>query len=585
MHFNAIFSIFFICLFISVVSNAGEQTRYADSMDKVIRQTSGKKEQIELMIAATRYLSFTDPAKALVFATQALAQATAADYPEMKLQAMIEIGNIQSFKTQLTSGMEMALKAKELAGKLKNKNALGEASLIIGMIRIFQADYAESYESYFTALRLFEEIGYNKGIVKALNGIGNICYYQRNFDKAYVYYSKALNIAREQHDTIQIANVVNNVGLVLVEENQTEKAIGCYQEAIAIHNRLGLKTRLATNYMNLGSAYLKLNRFNDFISNYNKAIEIYASAGSMHNLAMCHLTFSDYYGQVKDPENQLKYARVALAVGQEYKLREVVFQASDVLHEFYLSRGNIDSAYKYTMIRNREKDSINNENSTARLTLLELEYNYDKKQKEENLKQQRRDYITIIMIILAISGLVTTILFLSRQIVKTKNFRLEKQLLADEVDYKNKELAINVMNLLKKNEFLVDHTNRLIEIQQKASETDIKSDILNLIRSLQRGSGDDIWDEFEVRFKQVHSGFYDRLLSKFPELSSSELKLCALLKLNLSTKEICELTGQRPASLDVARSRLRKNWESSVPRPIWSPSCHKSDPFPAFLNA
>ena len=142
--------------------------------------------------------------------------------------------------------------------------------------------------------------------------------------------------------------------------------------------------------------------------------------------------------------------------------------------------------------------------------------------------------------------------------MKTKNIRLEKQRLSDEVEFKNKELAINVMNLLKKNEFLVEHTNRLIEIQQKAAEPDIKSDILQLIKGLQRGSGDEIWDEFEVRFRQVHSGFYDRLLLKFPDLSSNELKLCALLKLNLSTKEICELTGQRPASLDVARSRLRK---------------------------
>ena len=558
MSYRVIVLALFFCLISFRMVTAGEQARYTDSIEKTIRGTPAKKLQAELLLAATRHFNATDPDKALDFASRALALASKADLPELKLLAMIEVGRIRALKTQLTQGMEMALKARELAGRLDNKKALGEACLIIGMIRIFQADYADSYESHFTALRLFEEIGDQEGTVKALNGIGNICYYQRNFNKAYIYYTKALKIARERNDSIQIANVVNNVGLVLVERDQTNQAIDCYQEAIWIHTRLGLKVRLATNYMNLGSAYLKLNRYSDFKANYDKAIDIYSSVGSRHNLALCHLVFSDYYKDINDPQNELKYALLAYTDGVRYKLRETVFQSATVLQEFYLSAGKIDSAYKYAMIRNTEKDSIDNENSTAKLTLLELEYNYDKKVKEDSMKQQRRDYITIILIILAVSGLITTILFLSRQIVKTKNIRLEKQRLSDEVEFKNKELAINVMNLLKKNEFLVEHTNRLIEIQQKAAEPDIKSDILQLIKGLQRGSGDEIWDEFEVRFRQVHSGFYDRLLLKFPDLSSNELKLCALLKLNLSTKEICELTGQRPASLDVARSRLRK---------------------------
>ncbi|MEI6680973.1 MAG: tetratricopeptide repeat protein [Bacteroidota bacterium] len=539
-------------------AKALEPDRYADSIEHVLRKTSGKRQQVEIMLSATRQLNAADPDKALVYATRALAAASGNDFQELRLQAMIEVSKIQVLKTQFPAGMAMVLKAKELASRLENKKELGEACVVIGMIRIFQGNYTDSYESYFTALRLFEEIGDQEGSIKAMNGIGNICYYQQNINKACIYYVKALKIARETFDTIQIANVVNNVGLVLVERGQTDSAIACYREAIAIHTRLGLKIRLATNYMNLGVAYMKEKKYDDFLSNFNKAIAISASVNSRFNLAMCNLGLSDYYEEIRDPANRVKYAMLALSDGQAYKLREIVFEAAGVLHDHYLATGKIDSAYKYAMIRNAEKDSIDNEHSAARLTLLEMEHTYDKKLKEDSLRQQRKDFITIIMVILAVSGMITISLFLSRQIVKTKNIRLEKQRLSDEVDYKNKELAINVMNLLKKNEFLVEHTNRLIEIQQKAAEPDIKSDILQLIKGLQRGSGDEIWDEFEVRFKQVHSGFYDRLLVKFPELSSNELKLCALLKLNLSTKEICELTGQRPASLDVARSRLRK---------------------------
>lgn len=549
----------FLLILISYGAAGGiEPARYADSIDRVLSKTTGKRQQVEIMLAATRQLSSTDPDKALIFATRALAALSGTEYPQLRLQAMIEVSKIQILKTQFPAGMAMVLKAKELAGRLENKKELGEAYQIIGMVRIFQGDYTDSYESFFTALRLFEGIGDQEGIIRALNGIGNICYYQQNINKACIYYVKALRIARETHDTAQIANVVNNVGLVMVARGQTDSAITCYREAIGIHTRMGLKIRLATNYMNLGVAYMKEKKYADFLANFNKAITISTSVNSRFNLAMCNLGLSDYYEEIRDPASKVKYAMLSLNDGQAYKMREIVMQAATVLHDHYLATGKIDSAYKYAMIRNAAKDSIDSEHSTARLTLLEMEYTYDKKLKEDTLKQQRKDFITIILIILVISGLITVTLFLSRQIVKTKNIRLEKQRLTDEVDFKNKELTLNVMNLLKKNEFLVEHTNRLIEIQQKASEAIIQADILQLIKSLQRSSGDDIWDEFEVRFKQVHSGFYDRLLVKFPELSPNELKLCALLKLNLSTKEICELTGQRPASLDVARSRLRK---------------------------
>ena len=141
---------------------------------------------------------------------------------------------------------------------------------------------------------------------------------------------------------------------------------------------------------------------------------------------------------------------------------------------------------------------------------------------------------------------------------RTKNIRLEKQRLSDEVEYKNKELALNVMNLIKKNELITDISGRLEKLEANSEDAVVKDEIAQLIRFLKRNSAAEIWDEFEIRFKQVYHSFYENLLHRFPELTPNELKICALLRLNFSTKEICQLTGQRPSSLDVARYRLRK---------------------------
>ncbi len=68
----------------------------------------------------------------------------------------------------------------------------------------------------------------------------------------------------------------------------------------------------------------------------------------------------------------------------------------------------------------------------------------------------------------------------------------------------------------------------------------------------------DTWEEFEAHFTHVHTDFYRRLNDLFPNLSANEKKLCAFLRLNMSTKDIAAITYQSVNSITVARSRLRK---------------------------
>jgi DNA-binding CsgD family transcriptional regulator len=64
--------------------------------------------------------------------------------------------------------------------------------------------------------------------------------------------------------------------------------------------------------------------------------------------------------------------------------------------------------------------------------------------------------------------------------------------------------------------------------------------------------------EFEEKFSEINDTFYKRLNLKHPGLTPNDMKLCAFLRLNLSTKEICAITYQTPNAIDVARHRLRK---------------------------
>jgi DNA-binding CsgD family transcriptional regulator len=82
--------------------------------------------------------------------------------------------------------------------------------------------------------------------------------------------------------------------------------------------------------------------------------------------------------------------------------------------------------------------------------------------------------------------------------------------------------------------------------------------IQDIMREMQSNIDHTVWNEFEVRFQQVHNDFYQKLIEKYPDLTPNEIKICAFLKLNMTSKDISAITFQSVKSIQVARNRLRK---------------------------
>lgn len=132
---------------------------------------------------------------------------------------------------------------------------------------------------------------------------------------------------------------------------------------------------------------------------------------------------------------------------------------------------------------------------------------------------------------------------------------MRKHQLQRELEHKDRELANVALFMGRKNELIVKIKSILEE--SKLVEEKIKE--MRIL--LQNVESDNQWKEFELRFNNVHSNFYERLRGAHPNLSKNDLRLSAFLVLNMSTKEIADLTLQNPKSLKVARSRLRKKLE------------------------
>ena len=126
-----------------------------------------------------------------------------------------------------------------------------------------------------------------------------------------------------------------------------------------------------------------------------------------------------------------------------------------------------------------------------------------------------------------------------------------------ELDFKNKELAAKALFLVQKDEIIIKTIAKLHKISN-FDTGEISNKINELIQDLHFNQKEDRWKEFEAHFQKVHEEFYVRLKVSHPDLTPNEKKLCAFIRLNLSTKDISALTQQSFKSIEVARSRLRQ---------------------------
>ncbi|WP_324720337.1 triple tyrosine motif-containing protein [Salinimicrobium sp. HB62] len=137
--------------------------------------------------------------------------------------------------------------------------------------------------------------------------------------------------------------------------------------------------------------------------------------------------------------------------------------------------------------------------------------------------------------------------------------RLQKEHLEKDMAEKNGQLAASTMSLIKKNEFLSNLKEELKEVES----TNVKGVIKTIDRELKE---EDNWKMFKEAFRNADKEFFDKIKEKHPELTSNDLRLCAYLRLNLSSKEIAPLINISVKSVEIKRYRLRK--KMNLPREV-----------------
>lgn len=139
------------------------------------------------------------------------------------------------------------------------------------------------------------------------------------------------------------------------------------------------------------------------------------------------------------------------------------------------------------------------------------------------------------------------------ELIKVRNEKLRL-----DIKHRNSELASTTMHLVQKSEILIKIKSDLNELGKDAPH-ELRQKVKQIERTIEADVRlDKNWERFETYFDQVHQNFFKQLRSTYPDLTPKDQKLCAYLRMNLTTKEIAPLLYISVRGVEISRYRLRK---------------------------
>ncbi|MEZ5198220.1 MAG: tetratricopeptide repeat protein [Bacteroidales bacterium] len=310
--------------------------------------------------------------------------------------------------------------------------------------------------------------------------------------------------------------------------------------------RLNDKVSISNSFNNIGILYALQKKYKKALLNFEEAKKVALEVGSKDNLQSIYRNMSEAYEDLYDYNAALEY----------FKLYEVV------------------------------KDSMFNEDKTRKIEEMEARFEHEKKEKAIALQKAEIELLSKDLEIETVKrnglfiGLLCTILggiylYISlrqrmkkNRLIREQERKLEEEklLIAQlerdnyerELEFKKNELTSHALHMIQKNELLDTLKENIGKLEREDQNTNSVG-----YRSLKRiinGSVqiDKDWENFNRHFEQVHHGFYSKLKGEYEILTSNDLRLSAMLRMNLTSKEVAAIMNVSPESVKKARYRLRK---------------------------
>lgn len=408
-----------------------------------------------------------------------------------------------------------------------------------------KGEYHTALRKVFKAYDYFTEVKDSLYYMDCCNLLGAIYIECGNNEKAQDWFEKYGHMASLLNDGKREINALNNIAMITTSDKKAEELI---KESIRLCRAIGDTSSIGSLLINYSTRKIwagEMERAEEILREAEPLLQSIAERGEFWlNMGTIYAST----GRNKEAEEAIKqtiqyYNRGDFENMKSYCLEE--------LHKIYASSGKWHSAYSTLL----SYDSLNKVHSGKEMyvELFMAQNEVDAKIREA--AEQKREN-TIVMIFTTSSMFLVIVLLVVLILFYKKKVHFKEQ--QNEIANNNALLEMKKMQQFQMDMLVKETIERLRKIGQENKATDIRSKINELCGELYRSKGQEEWKEVSRYIPEMQGEFMERLLKCHPDLSVNERRLCALLNLNLSTKEISSITHQNGKAVDMARWRLRK---------------------------
>ncbi len=356
--------------------------------------------------------------------------------------------------------------------------------------------------------------------VSSMNTVALGYHRQKKYDSAFIYYNQALQLAKQTDDTIWAGIVSGNIGQILY-------AAGKYDSAY---------TLLKRDYQ-----ASKEHRFYD------------NAANSLQWAARTNLARGNKPAALAEVREAFQLLKVWPDANY---LRNAYFTATQIFKEM----NNYDSAFYYNNLYSTINDSLEKVIATSSLAISKAKLNYETSRYNiQALNKEKRSQLLFRNIIIAgiILLSIIALLMLNRKRLTTKmrmeKIEQEKLMMEREILSAKQQLEMFTANIVEKTNLI-----EKLEQQVRTHETSEQQDQLIQELSQQTILTEDDWIRFKSLFEKIHPGFFSKLKEKASDITVAEQRMAALVRLQLTVRQMASILGISTDSVHKTRQRLRQ---------------------------
>jgi tetratricopeptide (TPR) repeat protein/DNA-binding CsgD family transcriptional regulator len=545
--------------------------RKLDSLQKIVDSESGIKKIKPLFNIINELITIGENKKALPYAIEAYNTSLSSKLPEELNSATEEIRIIYASLDEYYKANEYFKRSIEFYTKGNYDKELVNCynNYADFYLNIYQYDKALEYAN--KSLKLCSKI--NIIIDELYNTFAVIYLRSGDYNKAVHYQKKAIEGFIKNGDSLKIGAHFNEIGIFFIENEEYDSAQKYFYDALHLFKIYKPKSKTSKNYSacildNLAEVEFKKENLENANSLFEQALKIRKEINYIWGIG----NTSTNIGRVLLKQNKYLEAENYLNEGELYALKCIDRSYSNLILKnnykakalLYSETKKFEDAYQYLSKYINLNDTLFNKEVLKNIKELQIKYEAEKKELEiENQKifiDRKKDQLFLSILIGGLIFIIAVVIIL--HIIKTRKqkekiLKKEKENLIKELELNNRDLVCNVSKIYTKNQIINKVAQTLTKNNIYFKQANVGM-INNIISELKHNIDETSWKEFESYFVKVHGSFYKSLDEHFPGLTKNERKICAMLKLGMSSKEIAAITITSYKSVDTTRSRLRK---------------------------